>query len=153
MMIVEPHLSQVVPLFRGLHTYHAQLAPSVYHCDASDADFLEILKSLAADGARVFAHDAGWGLVSYIIARQEQVARTALRFGRNSMVIEHLYVAPPVRGRRLGQALVAHAEHWARDLGCDSWLVNYHCDNPGAQEFYSALGAVPWKGMSEKPLR
>ena len=69
MEIVEPHLPRVVPLFRALHTYHAELFPSVYHCDASDRDFLAILESAKARGGRVFAHDAGWGLVSYVLAK------------------------------------------------------------------------------------
>ena len=68
MDIIEPHISQVLPLFRALHTYHAELDPSIYHCDAPDAEFMALLSGAMSLGGQLFAHDAGWGLVSYVLA-------------------------------------------------------------------------------------
>lgn len=152
MDIIEPHLAQVVPLFRALHTFHAELAPSVYHCDAPDDAFLAILEGARSRGGHVFGHDAGWGLVSYVLAKPEVIERDALRVGSRTVRIDHLYVSPAARGLGLGQKLVARVEDWVREIGFDGWHVVYHSDNPGAADFYAAVGAAPVKGICQKHI-
>lgn len=152
MEIIEPHISQVLPLFRALHTYHAELDPSVYHCDAPDAEFMALLSGAMSRGGQLFAHDVGWGLVSYVLAKPKVIERDALRMARRSVRIDHLYVCPAARGLGLGQQLIARVEDWMREIGFDAWHVVYHSDNPGAAEFYAAIGATPSKGISAKAL-
>jgi len=152
MELVEPQLSRVVPLFRALHTYHAELDPSVYHCDGPEDEYLKFLQSVTSRGGRVFAHDAGWGLVSYVLAKPEITERDALRVRHSTMRVEHLYVSPMARGLGLAQHLIARVEDWARDLGFDGWYVIYHCDNPGAAKFYASVAATPLKGISQKRI-
>ena len=38
--LVDPSVYQIVPLFRGSHTYRVELEPSLYHGDAPDAVFV-----------------------------------------------------------------------------------------------------------------
>jgi GNAT superfamily N-acetyltransferase len=150
--IVELHLPCVVPLFRALHTYHAELAPGTYHCDGTDADYLAILNDARAKGARVFAHDAGWGLVSYVLVRLDVCEQDALRRSFRFVRVDHLYVLPAARGLNLGKQLISRVEDWVQEIGFQGWYVTYHSDNSRAAEFYAAHGAKSWKGVSQKRL-
>lgn len=152
MDIIEPHLPCVVPLFRALHNYHVELAPDVYHSDGPDEAFLALLEDKVANGARVFAHDAGWGLASYVLAVPVVTKRDAFRSAIRSVQLEHLYVTPVARGRGLGKALVGRVESWVTELGYDGWFVTFHADNPGVEKAYLAMGAQRWKGVCLKRL-
>ncbi|WP_299788770.1 GNAT family N-acetyltransferase [uncultured Marivita sp.] len=152
MDIVEPHPSRVISLFRALHTFHAELSPGMYHCDGTDADYQTILENICAGGGRIFAHDDGWGLVSYVLARPDVLPRTAMRCERRLLVIEHFYVAPVVRGMGLGRQLIARVEDWVRDLGLDGWHLTHHASNSDAERFYRSVGAEPKISVSVKSV-
>jgi GNAT superfamily N-acetyltransferase len=150
MEIIEPDLPRVVPLFRALHNYHVALDPRVYHDDGTDADYLVHLEEKRAAGGRIFAHDAGWGLASYLLAMPKVLARDALRCGYRTVQVDHLYVSPGFRGRRLGAQLVSIVEDWVEELGFDGWTVTYSAINPGVARVYSAMGATLSKAVSAK---
>lgn len=150
MKIIEPDSHRVVPLFRALHEYHVALDPRDYHGDGSDADYLAHLEDKRAAGGRIFAHDAGRGLVSYLLAMPKVVERDALRCGHRTVQVDHLYVSPEFRGRGLGAQLVAVVEEWVDELGYDGWTVTYSTLNPGVAQVYAAMGATPSKAVSAK---
>jgi GNAT superfamily N-acetyltransferase len=150
MDIITPDLSRVVPLFRALHNYHVALDPRSYHSDGADADYLAHLQEKRAVGGRIFAHDAGWGLVSYLLAMPKVTPRDALRCGHRTVQVDHLYVSPDFRGCGLAAQLVAAVEDWVQELGFDGWTVTYDAVNPGVARVYAALGATPSKGVSAK---
>ena len=150
MDIIEPALSCVLPLFRALHNFHVALDPRSYHSDGTDADYMAHLEAKRAGGGRIFAHDAGWGLASYVLAMPRVIARDALRCGHRTVQVDHLYVSPDFRGRGLGAQLVVGVEDWVGELGYDGWIVTYDAINPGVAQVYTAMGATPSKVVGVK---
>ncbi|MFP7673689.1 GNAT family N-acetyltransferase [Marivita sp. S0852] len=152
MDIIRPQITHVVPLFRALHAYHVQRRPDIYHCDGTDAEYAAVLQDICDTGGRLYAHDAGWGLVSYVAARPEDRPRTGLRHDRTAMVIEHLYIAPQVRGLGLGRALITAVETWATARGLSRWTVAQDAGNREASAFYTQIGADPQAVFRSKTI-
>ncbi|MBV2358590.1 GNAT family N-acetyltransferase [Thalassococcus sp. CAU 1522] len=150
MIITNPHLSDLVPLFRALHNFHAALRPGLYHSEGGDAAYLNHLRGLQAQGAQVFAADAGWGLVGYLLALPEIRPADALRRAETRWRIDHLYVARGCRGRGLARQLVAEMERAMADRGVALWVVYQDAANPPAHVVYRRVGATDRMRMLEK---
>nr|WP_242481710.1 GNAT family N-acetyltransferase [Paracraurococcus ruber] len=60
--------------------------------------------------------------------------------GETSVILEHLYVAPAVRGRGIGRALLQAAAEQGRAWGCADLRVAARTDNAAAQRFYERQG-------------
>lgn len=56
-----------------------------------------------------------------------------------------LVVGEAQRGRGHGRALVARAEAWAKERGCERLLVRSRTTRHGAHAFYARLGFAPRK--------
>ena len=56
------------------------------------------------------------------------------------MLVENVYVAPPVRGSGVGKRLLAAAARVALERGWGRLELNVAEDNPGAAAAYAALG-------------
>jgi GNAT superfamily N-acetyltransferase len=57
-------------------------------------------------------------------------------------VLEELYVSPELRGRGIGSALLAAAEHAVRQRGGELLEINVDDDDSGARRFYERHGYV-----------
>ena len=63
--------------------------------------------------------------------------------GRPGIYLEDLFVAPEMRGRGVGQVLLAHLAKIAVERGCgrlEWWVLDW---NTEAIRFYERLGAIP----------
>ena len=61
------------------------------------------------------------------------------------MYIDDICVREELRGQGVGKALFDHVRARARALGCHNITLNVWSCNPGAMEFYAALGMTPYK--------
>lgn len=152
MLVYNPNLTEILPLFRGLHNFHVCLSPHVYHAEGTDAELLLHLQELRDEGAVIYAIDAGWGLVAYLLAYAEETSGDAFRRAASRMTIDHLYIAPTHRGRGLGDQLIAALEADMRAKGGSHWRVGQDATNVSATEFYVAVGARPRVLFLEKRL-
>ncbi|SMX27319.1 Acetyltransferase (GNAT) family protein [Pelagimonas phthalicica] len=152
MIVINPTLDEVLPLFRALHNFHVCLSPHIYHAEGADEAYLDILRSALSEGGRIYAVDAGWGLVAYLLALQEDRTQNGLRRGGRRIKIDHLYIAPTHRGLGLGHQLVARMEQDMRDQGISRWVVSQDATNLPATDFYRSVGAVDRALMLEKYL-
>ncbi|MGH1416742.1 MAG: GNAT family N-acetyltransferase [Pelagimonas sp.] len=143
MLVVNPPLQDVLPLFRALHNFHVCLSPHIYHSDGPDAEYLAHLQTQCDHGATIYAQDAGWGLVAYLLAIPEDAAGDGLRRGGKRIKIDHLYIAPTHRGRGLGHHLVAAMERDMCQQGIRRWVVAQDATNTPATDFYVRVGAEP----------
>lgn len=143
MLVFNPNLTEVLPLFRGLHNFHVCLSPQVYHAEGTDAELMAHLQELRDEGAVVYAIDAGWGLVAYLLAYSEETTGDVFRWAACRMTIDHLYIAPTHRGRGLGHRLIAALEADMQAKGQSHWRVGQDAANLSATEFYLAVGAQP----------
>ncbi len=150
--IVDAMPRQVLPLFRGLHTYHAERLPHVFHAHGQDHEYLQILEDLSGRGAFIFGHCAGWGLVSYALVIPQNRLSGPLHQKADRIFIDHLYVAPSVRGRGLARALIEHLEDWMTCNGFCSWAVSHHAFNQQAEQLYRSAGASPAVLVHHKTL-
>ncbi|MDB2407017.1 GNAT family N-acetyltransferase [Jannaschia sp.] len=67
-------------------------------------------------------------------------ATAQAQFGRRGAELHHLYVAEALRGRGLGQRLIAAVEDQARARGCTYLSIGAVRGNAGARRCYEAAG-------------
>lgn len=73
--------------------------------------------------------------------------------GRSNCHISDLAVAPDREGRGIGQALLAHAEDWAREHHCHLVTLAVFPGNERARELYEANGYATDLLRMAKPVR
>lgn len=67
-------------------------------------------------------------------------------------LLDELYVAPAVRGRGLGAALLGAAEDTARDAGAELLEINVDGDDTGARRFYERHGYANHENGQDEPM-
>jgi GNAT superfamily N-acetyltransferase len=65
--------------------------------------------------------------------------------------VKHLFVAPGVRGRRLGAALLAELERRARSLGAATLVLDTNRSLAAAARLYRSAGFVPVPPYNDNP--
>lgn len=150
--IIDAQPRDVLRLFRALHAWHAALDPAQYHCDGPDTAYLSALDDRLSGGGQIFGHDAGWGLVSYMVVMPDARDAGPLMRARHAWRVDHVYVAPTHRNRGLGGALFAELERRMTAAGIPVWRVTFHGRNTEAARLYARLGGVPHGGALSKRL-
>jgi len=122
------HLDQLVPLFDGYRVFYKQSS------DPSGArDFLKGL---------VDRHES---IVFLAFLDHQAVGFTQLFPSYSSvamrpvLILNDLYVLPEKRGKGIGEALLAHAKEYCKQLNYKGLALETAHDNP-AQELYERLG-------------
>ena len=112
----------------------------------------ELAAIIADDETPVFvcvdAHDAVLGHGFCVM----QHAGGQLMEEHDTLYIDDICVDEAARGKGVGRALYDHILDYARQRGCYNVTLNVWCENPGAMEFYRAMGLVPYKIGMEKIL-
>lgn len=101
-----------------------------------DAELAAI--AAAPDANAVFVADVDGELVGFLEASLRDRVDGCLT--SPVAYIEGWYVAAGHRGRGIGAALVAAAEHWARVRGCREMASDVELANDGGQRAHRALG-------------
>lgn len=60
-----------------------------------------------------------------------------------ALIIDDLYLLPEHRGKGYGAKAMEFIENYARELGCKRLQFQSELTNPGAMEFYKAVGYTP----------
>jgi len=66
--------------------------------------------------------------------------------------IKNIYVAPRLRGKGYGRLLLAAADEWFRNHGCQKATLDASACNPRVLEVYRAAGYLPARYRMEKAL-
>jgi GNAT superfamily N-acetyltransferase len=77
----------------------------------------------------------GTGIAGWIHLYLYQVVQSNLRVEVAALVVDEAS-----RGRGVGKALMANAEAWARERGCQAVSLRSNVKRQGAHDFYQALG-------------
>ena len=112
-------------------------------------DLLRHLEDQPANSYLFVAEDTDGVRVGFI-----HLQRTADFFtGRSNCHISDLAVAPQHDGNGVGQALLAHAETWAREHQCHLVTLAVFPGNERARVLYEATGYAPDLLRLAKPVR
>lgn len=112
-------------------------------------DLLRHLEDQPANSYLFVAEDADGTRVGFI-----HLQRTADFFtGRSNCHISDLAVAPQHEGNGVGQALLTHAEGWARGHQCQLVTLAVFPGNERARALYEATGYAPDLLRLAKPVR
>lgn len=145
-------LETIVPLFRGLHAFHARELSQRYHTHGSDADYLDFVRGRVDTGSWVFARAGSWGPEGYLLASPTVTSGDFLSHPRRYVTLEHLYVVPHARGAGIGAALITEMEQKMRAENHDVWMVGFNAFNTEAERFYAGQGAQPHGGFRSKRI-
>ncbi|RZQ60141.1 GNAT family N-acetyltransferase [Amycolatopsis suaedae] len=74
-----------------------------------------------------------------------------LRPGAVTAVLESMRVAPACRGQRMGAALVAEFDRWARRSGATELTVTAYASNEAALAFYRGQGFAEFEVRLHRP--
>jgi GNAT superfamily N-acetyltransferase len=111
-----------------------------------------ILEGLVAYNSEQTGHQFGPPRNIALALKDESgatVGGLTARIGYSRMFIELLFIPEKLRGRRLGEKLIAEAEAIARREGClGIWLDTFSFQAPG---FYKKLGYIEFGALPDYP--
>jgi GNAT superfamily N-acetyltransferase len=122
-------------MLRGQHLYIRPIEPG----DASAIQRLAPEETLPSPTT---------GLLGKLLGETVSFARFELA-GPGTLRIERLFVAPELRRKRIGRAMMAELEQLARSMDCHVLQVSHRCEERG---FFLRLGFAGDQDMLEKVL-
>ncbi len=112
----------------------------------------ELLSILSDPQTPVFVAIEDEKVLGHAFCVIKTVQKDRLLCDVKTLYIDDICVEEEARGRGIGQALYAHAEAFARRVGCYNVTLNVWTCNPGAMRFYERLGLAPQKVGMERIL-
>jgi len=106
----------------------------------------------SADHFRLESHEVTPGRGSFLVAYEEAVpigCGAVRRIEAGVAEVKRMYVAPAVRGRGVGRALLAALEAEARDLGATRLVLDTGPRQPEAIALYERAGFVHIEAFGE----
>lgn len=104
----------------------------------------------ADDGVDLVAEADDGSLAGYVAA---EVRPTPPVFARGDACrVTGVYVRPADRGAGLGGRLLARAEAWGRERGCEHATLSVHPDNATARRLYDGRGYEPFRETRRREL-
>jgi len=129
------HQSRTFPVLRGQHLY-------IRPIESGDTAAIQRL------AAAVTLPSPATGLVGKLLGETVSFALFELA-GPGTLRIEMLFVAPELRRKRIGSAMMAELEQLARSMDCHLLQVSHRCEGRG---FFLRLGFAGDQDMLEKVL-
>jgi len=119
--------------------HHHQLDPTLYRIPDLDAVTSRYRDRLPTtdQGAALLVGDLDGQVVGTCQVRLMPKPSGASMLKPVTVAEVDVAVLPDFRGRGVGQALVAHAEAWAKEHGAGRTMLNAHADNVDALHFYT----------------
>ncbi len=111
----------------------------------------ELLALLSDDSRPVFAAWNEQGeMLGYAFCILQEQKDSNIFCDRKTLYIDDLCVDEAARGQHIGTALYQYVLEYARASGCYNVTLNVWSCNPGALQFYEAMGLKPQKiGMEQ----
>jgi len=133
----------ILSFIDGIQQFENPIEPD-RRTDARVAEeyFAEI-PALAAKGAIFIAEEAGNAL-GWVLVYRDSNEIYVVEEERAVATIRELYVDEEVRGRGVGQALIAACENWARAQGLKVVLIGVLPGNERALRIYRNAGFSPY---------
>ena len=135
----------------GLQRFEAEFE-SDRRLDPSYAEdqFADLMRNFD-NGAVFIAEDEGRAVGWVMVYETEGRAYVIAEERRQAMICE-LFVEPKMRGKGVGQALLAACEDWARGRGISVIHIGHLSENARASEVYDKAGYAPYVMLRRKRL-
>lgn len=130
---------------------HHEGRPDLFRRDSKKYSDMELEVLIAADSRPVFT---GWDeegqLLCYAFCKLEVYSGDNVQMDRKTLYIDDLCVEETRRGKGCGSEMYRYVKEYARSAGCYNVTLNAWVCNPGAVQFYEAVGMQPYRiGMEE----
>lgn len=140
-------------LLRQVANVHHEGRPDLFRRDSKKYTDEELSALLRDENRPVFVYIGEEGtLDGYAFCVLKQTARDNILTDQRSLYLDDLCVEETKRGRHIGSALYRHVLQFAKERGCHNVTLNVWSCNPGAMEFYRAMGMQPQKICMEQIL-
>ncbi|MBQ4465522.1 MAG: GNAT family N-acetyltransferase [Oscillospiraceae bacterium] len=91
------------------------------------------------------AFDDADEMLGYAFCQIETYQNDNILTDRKTLYIDDICVDEKSRGQHVGTALYQHVMAFAKEIGCYNVTLNVWSCNPGAEQFYRAMGMQPYK--------
>ena len=141
----------ILELLVQVDMVHHNGRPDLFKGPATKYNAEEIEEILKNDNSPVFVNvDEEGNVLGHAFCifkhRPEHPVQTDIK----TLYIDDICVNEACRGQGVGKALYQYVLEYAKNQGCYNITLNVWVCNPGAMEFYKAMGLVPQKiGMEQ----
>ncbi len=146
-------IPKIMELLLQVDMVHHLGRPDLFKGPATKYTARELEAILADDATPVFVcTDAQDVPLGHAFCIHKEVRDDILLVDAKTLYIDDICVDEKARGKHVGTALYEHVKAYAQSQGCYNITLNVWNCNPGAMQFYEALGLVPRKVEMEAIL-
>lgn len=146
-------IPKIMELLMQVDMVHHLGRPDLFKGPATKYTAKELETILADDATPVFVcTDAQDIPLGHAFCIHKEVRGDGLLMDAKTLYIDDICVDEQARGNHVGTALYTHVKQYAQTQGCYNITLNVWSCNPGAMQFYQALGLVPRKVEMEEIL-
>ena len=146
------HIPALLELLRQVGQVHHEIRPDIFRATCQKYDEITLLELLKDEKKPIFVAEEEQGVTGYCFCQIREYRNSPALTDRLELYIDDLCVDEGRRGGGVAQALFAHANDYARALGCAFVTLNVWCGNDRAMAFYEKMGLRPRHIMMELPL-
>ena len=146
-------IPELARLLVQVNNVHAKGRPDLFRTDRrkyTDEDLALLLEDPSRPVFVLTQDDEK--ILGYAFCQMEVYENDRNMVDRKTIYIDDICVDQAARRQGVGERLYHHVLAFAREEGCYNVTLNVWCENPGAMEFYRAMGLVPYKIGMEKIL-
>ena len=146
-------IKEILELLVQVDMVHHVGRPDLFKGPATKYNERELEEIIADDSTPVFVYENEDGHVKgHAFCIHKQVIGDSVLTDIKTLYIDDICVDETARGQGVGRALFEHVRKYAGEKGCYNITLNVWECNPGAREFYTAMGLIPQKTCMEMIL-
>ena len=146
-------IPKIMELLVQVDMVHHTGRPDLFKGPATKYDESELREILKDDSTPVFVCvDGGDMAVGHAFCIHKQIKDDNVLTDVRTLYIDDICVDEAARGMHVGTTLYEYVVDYARSQGFYNITLNVWSCNPGAQQFYEAMGLKPQKTGMEKIL-
>ena len=135
----------IIALLKQVGQVHHDGRPDIFRAGAQKYGPSQVLAMLDKPGTVILVAAEEEAVLGYCFCFVKTYEKDPVITDHTELYIDDLCIEETCRGQRIGKQLFDAACRYARQRGCHNVTLNVWSCNPGAMEFYRAMGMQPQK--------
>lgn len=142
----ENDIARILELLVQVDMVHHNGRPDLFKGPATKYNAEQLETIIKDDSTPVFVYvDEEGRVLGHAFCIHKQIVGDAVLTDVKTLYIDDICVDEAARGLGVGRALYQHVIEYAKSCDCYNVTLNVWSCNPGAMEFYKAMGMEPQK--------